>query len=443
MKYCSKCGNILKEDDIFCSKCGAKASVFGVTKKPADAVSVKVSKKADGKVTKDTLGSTRYTAAVEKNAVAVMEYLKRASDLEWQRYETEAIGKELKTREQDCLDKIAGEEAAVKSYREKAEQTEKQIKDYKKLEYRRKVFNFRFTFDYKVFGAVFFGLLALYLIGGLAKIPPFSWIFKGVVAMSSPGGDLSRIILIFWLIFIPFAVMAVMQVVKYFRSKAEHEKEEDEATARYTEEQEQLEKDTLETLNNDLNDYNSIIAEHENEIARLKNFVLRGIREEVEANAMIYDDIVKSMEKFYSSEAIYPRYRSMVPVTTMYEYFVLGKCVDLTGHEGAYNTYEKELRNGLIKSDLKDIDGTIGEIPEAQRAAAAQLLKFKAELTSIMNSVDAAQNRNMTENPDGSKPVKRLKKSDILKSYYEDINSRRLSHMEYADTMGRLTRRLF
>jgi hypothetical protein len=127
----------------------------------------------------------------------------------------------------------------------------------------------------------------------------------------------------------------------------------------------------------------------------------------------------------------------------MYEYFVLGKCVDLTGHEGAYNTYEKELRNGLIRSDLKDIDGTIGEIPEAQRAAAAQLLKFKAELTSIMNSVDAAQNRNMTENPDGSKPVKRLKKSDILKSYYEDINSRRLSHMEYADTMGRLTRRLF
>ena len=89
------------------------------------------------------------------------------------------------------------------------------------------------------------------------------------------------------------------------------------------------------------------------------------------------------------------------------------------------------------------LDGTIGEIPEAQRAAAAQLLKFKAELTSIMNSVDAAQNRNMTENPDGSKPVKRLKKSDILKSYYEDINSRRLSHMEYADTMGRLTRRLF
>ena len=78
MKYCSKCGNILKEDDIFCSKCGAKASVFGVTKKPADAVSAKVSKKADGTVTKDTLGSTRYTAAVEKNAVAVMEYLKRA-----------------------------------------------------------------------------------------------------------------------------------------------------------------------------------------------------------------------------------------------------------------------------------------------------------------------------------------------------------------------------
>ena len=443
MKYCSKCGNILKEDDVFCSKCGAKASVFGVTKKPADAVSGKISKKTEGKVTKDTLGSARYTAAVEKNAVAVTEYLKRASDLEWQRYETEAIGKELKAREQECLDKIAGEEAAVRSYRDKAEQTQRQIREYKKLEYRRKVFNFRFSFDYKVFGAVFFGLLALYLIGGLAKIPPFSWIFRGVVAMSSPGGDLSRIILVFWLIFIPFAVMAVMQAIKYFRSKAEHEKEEDEATARYTEEQEQLEKDTLETLNNDLSDYNSIIAEHENEIECLKNFALRGIREEIEANTMILDDIVQSIDKFYSSEAIYPKYRSMVPVTTMYEYFALGRCVDLTGHEGAYNTYEKELRNGIISSDLKDIDGTIGEIPEAQRAVAAQLVKFKAEMTSIMNSVDAAQHRNLSENTDGSKQVKRLKKSDILRNFYEDINSRRLSHMEYADTLGRLTRRLF
>ena len=33
MKICSKCGNILKDEDVFCSRCGAKTSIFGVTKK--------------------------------------------------------------------------------------------------------------------------------------------------------------------------------------------------------------------------------------------------------------------------------------------------------------------------------------------------------------------------------------------------------------------------
>lgn len=442
MKYCSKCGNILKENDVFCSKCGAKASVFGVTKKAADAA-VNSAKKTDNKMTRDTLGSARYTAAVEKNAIAVREYLKRASDLEWERYETEEIGKQLKVKEADVLDQIAGEETAIRSYRQKADQVQAQIKDYKKLEYRRKVFNFKFTFDYKVFGGVFLGILALYLIGGLANIPPFSWLFKIFAAISSPGGHLSKVLLVIWLILIPAVVMAVVQAVRYFRSRAEHEKEEDEATKRYTEEQEQLEKDTLETLNNDLSDFNNIISGHENEKARLENFALRSVREEIETNTLIIDEIKKSMDKFYASEAIYPRYRSMIPVTTMYEYFELGKCIDLTGHEGAYNTYEKELKNGVIKTDLNQVDGAIGDIPESQRAAAAQLLKVKTEIVSIMNSVDASISKNLADNPDGFKPVKRLKKSDILKKYYEDVNSRRLSHMDYIDSMGRLTRRMF
>ena len=141
MKYCSKCGNELSERDVFCSKCGAKASVFGVTKKPEKGNQAANWKKSSyGRLRADTLPGDRYTAAVEKNAIAVTEYFKRASEMEWQKYQAEEIERQLLAREDKCLKDIASEEAAIKDCEEKAAQTENSIRDYKKLEYRRKVY---------------------------------------------------------------------------------------------------------------------------------------------------------------------------------------------------------------------------------------------------------------------------------------------------------------
>ena len=134
MKYCSRCGNELTEKDVFCSKCGAKASRYAVDS---------LDKKPDaGKTEKhaaligESVPGARYTAAVEKNAIGVTEYLRRAADLELMRYGINRIGWSLELKEAETVKKVEAEDEALKTFREKEENVEKRINDYQKREYR-------------------------------------------------------------------------------------------------------------------------------------------------------------------------------------------------------------------------------------------------------------------------------------------------------------------
>jgi len=429
MKICSKCGNILKDEDVFCSRCGAKTSIFGVTKKPADKTSA-VDKKASfgyGKLRADTLPGDRYTAAVEQNTVAVTEYLKRASDLEWQKYEIEEIGRQLDAKLADANEQVRREEEAIESYEKKAERTRTQLKDYKKLEYRRKVFNFKFNFDLKIFGIGVLALLVIYFIGKAAGA------FK----------DLNVGLGIALLILIPALAVFAVQAVKYFRGKAEHEKKEDEATQKYSEEQDQLEKDTIESLNNDIKDFENIIKNHKNEKARLEAINVKEYEREIAENAESLEKIDRALEVYYEPQALYPKYRSLIPVTTMYGYFDSGRCIDLTGHSGAYGYYEKELRYKNITEDLDEILQKTEEAAGDQALIQKKVAEIKDKASKLISTVDEAIQKNLDANPDVSKISSRLKHSRELQEYRDAAGSLRHDYIEYSQSLKVTSRRWF
>ena len=72
------------------------------------------------------------------------------------------------------------------------------------------------------------------------------------------------------------------------------------------------------------------------------------------------------LKQYYSIGVIYKKYRGLVPMCSIYEYFQSGLCSELTGHEGAYNIYESELRFGMIMTELKEISAKIDTIREHQ-----------------------------------------------------------------------------
>ena len=437
MKYCSKCGNRLKEEDVFCSGCGAKTSVYGVYEEPEILTKKKVVRKGTTglkKTTDQTIPGARYTAAVEKNAIAVTEYLSRAMEIEWQKYQVAEVHKKLEAREGNCLKEIEKQEEAIKSYTSKLEQTEKKIKDYKKLEYRRKVYNFKLNVDPLRFIIILGVMILMCVLGSVPKIPPFTALF-------GPGVKLALKILL--VLLVPVIVEAVIQAVKYVNGKKEHEKLEDEAKVKYEEEQDELEKNTLDTLHKDKEDFTNIIADHENEKARLQNINLKELKDEIALNEQMERDIKNTLETYYSTHVLDPKYQDLVPVTTTHGYFKDSRCTDLTGHEGAYSLYEKELKAKTISGDLAEVLARTGNLADGQKGILSQVGKVNGKTEALIDSVDRVNAKNMSANPKGNELSAPIEHSRDLENYYSEIRRGMLEHLDYVRSVDYISRRWF
>lgn len=110
------------------------------------------------------------------------------------------------------------------------------------------------------------------------------------------------------------------------------------------------------------------------------------------------------LKKIYSANIIYPKYRNFIAVLSIYEYFVSGRCDELTGHEGAYNIYENELRLNRIINTLDNILYRLDEIKQNQyylyqalcdtkemiNSLSSEMNNISSDLSSVANSASIA-----------------------------------------------------
>lgn len=62
-----------------------------------------------------------------------------------------------------------------------------------------------------------------------------------------------------------------------------------------------------------------------------------------------------ALNEHYEKNIIYPKYRNIVAISTIYEYLSSGRCFELEGPNGAYNMYEMEMRQNIIIGQLSAI----------------------------------------------------------------------------------------
>lgn len=99
----------------------------------------------------------------------------------------------------------------------------------------------------------------------------------------------------------------------------------------------------------------------------------------------------EALDKLYSLDVIYPKYRTLPALTSIYEYLVTGRCEELSGAHGAYNLYEDEVRKDTVISQLNTVIENLEQIKQNQymlyeqvkgiqqntRAIAAELYQIK------------------------------------------------------------------
>ena len=103
----------------------------------------------------------------------------------------------------------------------------------------------------------------------------------------------------------------------------------------------------------------------------------------------------EALGKLYDLNVIYGKYRGIVPVGSFIDYFASGRCDSFDGPNGAYNTYELELRLDKIICKLDVIIAKLDEIKANQRAMYFALTEMNANLRAIHGSISSAA-RNIT-----------------------------------------------
>lgn len=77
-------------------------------------------------------------------------------------------------------------------------------------------------------------------------------------------------------------------------------------------------------------------------------------------------EIQQALETFYGVDILFPKYRNLIAVCSLYEYFISGRYSELTGPDGAYNRYETEIRLDRIITKLDVIINKLDAIKANQ-----------------------------------------------------------------------------
>ena len=111
----------------------------------------------------------------------------------------------------------------------------------------------------------------------------------------------------------------------------------------------------------------NVIIEKNNQKIYARNAAkIQKLTIELDAAVKNLSDTCNIRNRFYNQNIIHPKYRNLVAVCSLYEYFETGRCNTLTGHEGAYNIYEKEIRLNRIIMQLDEVIENLNKIRSTQ-----------------------------------------------------------------------------
>jgi hypothetical protein len=133
-------------------------------------------------------------------------------------------------------------------------------------------------------------------------------------------------------------------------------------------------------------------------------------------------DAAALLKRYYDMGFIYPKYRGLVPICTIYEYLDSGRCFSLLGHEGAYNLYESELRMNMIVTKLDDIADRLDDISDNQRLLATELQRSNKKIDVLSQSL--------------TRSLDHIENNASLSAYYNQVtavNTSYLAWLSYLD----------
>ena len=106
----------------------------------------------------------------------------------------------------------------------------------------------------------------------------------------------------------------------------------------------------------------------------------------------IINDGMAVCRRLYQLDYIYPKYHHLAALTSIYEYFITGRCDSLAGPYGAYNIYEEEMRQDKIISQLNLIIENLDQIKTNQYMMYKEISKVKQSTDRVQAALARTNN---------------------------------------------------
>lgn len=144
------------------------------------------------------------------------------------------------------------------------------------------------------------------------------------------------------------------------------------------------------------------------------------------------EDSKRNLEQIYTLNIIFPKYRNLVMLCSIYEYICAGRCTTLEGHEGAYNILEMEIRLDRIITQLDLVIAQLNVIRNNQYMLYSAIQETNQQITQILKStnyvMDSLQNfQGQAEELVAS--IKSVEKNTMLATYQAESIQKELHYM--------------
>lgn len=194
-------------------------------------------------------------------------------------------------------------------------------------------------------------------------------------------------------------------------------------------------KETVKEYNQEVEQYKKELAEDAKRVdaERVKKTALQSSLSILKSSNK---KTTNCLQQLYNKNIIYPKYRNLACVCTLYEYFDSGRCTTLEGHEGAYNLLENEMRLNRIITQNNKILENLEAIRENQELLydSIQAANQKADqIISGCNRMSNQLNGIQAQGAELNARVAQLQTTSDLNLYVNACAKRELEYMNRAN----------
>lgn len=239
-----------------------------------------------------------------------------------------------------------------------------------------------------------------------------------LVIINPDGGFYFNFFVIIGVIVLVIITMESYKKKLEFENKQAYNRACNQAEERYN----QAKKEAMATYQEEMNRYNQALKKKQTETESRKS----NARASINKLSIAKKDTANILERLYNIGWVYPKYRNLVAISSIYEYLASGRCTELTGPNGAYNLYEAELRQDMIIAKLDQVLKSLEQIKRNQYLLYQELQKSNSAVERISRDVGQLL---------GS--ARRIEQCAELSAHYSRITAQNTEAIKYISLINR------